>query len=276
MAEVEPYFETRLGRLYCGDALEVLKQLPDESADLIILDPPYVKIRDSRTRGKANWRVTVEHFERVLSESKRIIKRDQPVVLFGLPSFFVKLGRAIDENFRVYFDVVWEKPAPANPLVSQLHPLVVHEQILFLVRRDAKVSKMKYRPFRIGSYGNPPVLSGSTLGKRFNNMRKVRKAPPDFRYPRTVVRFNHLKKRHGHPTEKPVELMEWLIRGWTDENDLVVDPFAGSGSALVGAEKLNRRWVGVEINPDYCEIIRRRFERELGDVAKNHRLGQWL
>ena len=273
---MKEYLHTTRGVLYQGDALEVLKQLPDESVDLVVLDPPYVEFRDERVKGTKTWGVNYELISNVFSETTRVMKQNAVAFLFGFPSFYLRFAEPILNNFRLWFDVIWEKPWPTNPLLSRQRPLNIHEQALVLVRKDAKVTQVKYYPERIGSWDGTPIKRGGSMGRKFGNVKYIRKAPPNFRYPKTVVKLNNVAKRHGHPTEKPEALLKWFLKGWTDSGDLILDPFAGSGTTLVVAEKLGRHWIGIEINPDYCEIIKRRFEKEVGGIAKSKPLDEFM
>jgi len=94
--------------------------------------------------------------------------------------------------------------------------------------------------------------------------------------PGDVVQINVKPFKGAHFAVFPPDIPELLIKAACPEDGVVLDPFAGAGTALVVAEKLDRRWIGIEISPEYCEIIKRRFENEVGDLVKNHRLERWL
>jgi len=273
--DLEPYFKTRLGRLYCGDAWELLRGIKDKSIDLVILDPPYVELKDLRARDE-RWSVR-HNWNALFYQVHRVAKDNAPVFLFGLPSYFLEIAQWILKYFRIYFDLIWIKPQGLNYLKAKERPLNRHEQILCLVKHEAKVKEMTYNYRDIGTYEKPTMRIRNEFDPYQGVKRRDYINPTGFRYPTTVIEAPSkptMKKeeRTPHPTQKPKVLLEFLIKGWSNEGDLVLDPFAGSGTTLVVAERLNRKWIGIEINPEYCEIIKKRFENELGGLIYSNRL----
>jgi len=274
---MKPYFRTDLGELYCGDAWQLLRELPGKSVDLIIADPPYVEYRDTRTQSdewslKRNWRVLF----RLLADA---LKDSGCLFLFGVPSYYLRVADAILRYFRVYFDMIWVKPVPIAFLTAKQKPLNRHEQILCLVKKGAKVSEITYNYREIGSKGEPYVNIRRGYDKYTGVVHTPTFNKDGFRYPTTILEFPNKPamsegERTPHPTQKPAALIEYLVKGWSNEGDLVLDPFLGSGTTAVVCERLNRRWVGIEINPEYCELAKNRVLAVLRE--KRNSLERWL
>jgi len=274
----EPYFKTDLGELYCGDAWQLLRELPKKSVDLIIVDPPYVEYRDVRTNSD-EWSVERE-WEPLFRGISEALKDNGCVFLFGFPSYYLQVADAILRYFRVYFDLVWVKPGAIAFLKAKQKPLNKHEQILCLVKHGTKVSELTYNYREIGSKGKPYVSDRRGTFDRYTGAELTLTYNEDgFRYPTTILEFPNKpampkSERTQHPTQKPVGLIEHLVKGWSHEGDLVLDPFLGSGTTAVVCEKLNRRWIGIEMNEEYCELAKNRVLEVLKE--KKNSLERWL
>lgn len=262
----EPYFKTDLGELYCGDAWHLLRELPKRSVDLIIADPPYVEYRDVRTHSD-EWSVERE-WEPLFRMLSEVLKDNGCLFLFGIPSYYLQVADAILQRFRVYFDLVWVKPMTLAYLKAKQKPLIKHEQILCLVKHDAKVSELTYNYIEIGSKGKPYVIIRRGFDNYAGTVRASTFNEDGFRYPTTILKFPNKpamqkSERTPHPTQKPIGLNEHLVKGWSNEGDLVLDPFLGSGTTAVVCEKLNRRWIGIEMIEEYCELAKNRVRSTL-------------
>ncbi|MEP7075699.1 MAG: site-specific DNA-methyltransferase, partial [Acidobacteriota bacterium] len=176
--------------------------------------------------------------------------------LFSSGKFVVQL---INSNLKHYrYDLVWEKNLAVGHLDANQRPLRSHEYILVF-------SKL-YR----GSCYNPQMITGKphTIGvgkspKHYGTTRGVRTPRVTDQYhPKSVLRFNNTRTgRSLHPTQKPIDLMNWLVRTYSNRGDLILDPFAGSGSTLVAAAAHGRRAIGIEQSESYCNIITSRLKQ---------------
>jgi site-specific DNA-methyltransferase (adenine-specific) len=162
----------------------------------------------------------------------------------------INVGRKI---FR--YELIWEKGLALGFLNANRMPLRAHENILIFYKKLPV-----YHPQM--SEGKPYVKKDSGAMSIYGRTKRhLPKTNHGQRYPRSVLRFASANaKNHGHPAEKPLALFEWLIRTYTDEGSLVLDNCAGSGTTAVAAEKLGRRWLAIEQEPEYCEITKRRLE----------------
>lgn len=234
------FLRTSLGVLYCGDALDILKDLPDESIDLILTDPPYnvsKNIRISRNGGKfgiakdlnldfGEWDKGTVKWQDFLPEFIRVLKPTGVLAMFYEK---IELGCVAKylmvKGFQVRHIGAWVKsnPAPQARKVKWQNGLE-----FFLI-----------------------ATKNHGTGHHFNY--KLGQSPDYF--------IHSVSFKHYHPTQKPEKLVEWIMKYWSFRGDIVLDPFAGSGTTLIVAERLGRRWIGVELDPEYCEIIKNRLNR---------------
>lgn len=243
----EPYLRTELGELYAGDAWEILPRLPARSYHLVILDPPYVEIRDDRPIGE----IPPLRWGRFFASLSRLLAPSGLVLMFCFSSFLLTAAEHIRRHFRVVFDMVWEEPAPVNFLKATRQPLNRHEWIVALLR-DGDRASFTYNFREVGTIGEPYTSSRGGYS-RFGQCEKRAGSYGPFRYPTTILRYPNKPlmsedERTDHPTQKPLALISWLIRAFTNRGDRVLDPFLGSGTTAVACEILGRRWTAIELD----------------------------
>lgn len=237
-----PYYERNGIVLYCGDYREIVPGLADNSVGALVSDPPYNTTCLAFDKTPVDWHEFWRH-------AHRLCPPTAPVVLFAAGSFVPKLIQTNAKNFR--YELIWAKSGVTGFLDARRRPLRAHENILVFVRQ-----------FK-GSTYNPQMTEGK-LHARGNNgpaaahYSTVRRSPggkTNLYYPRSVLPYALEKRPDGrswHPTAKPVELVDWLIRTYSDPGALILDPFAGSGTTLAAALRTGRRAIGVELNEAYC------------------------
>lgn len=226
-----------------GDCLELMKGIPDGSVDMILCDLPY-----GTTQCK--WD-TVIPFEPLWQQYKRIIKDNGAIVLFGSEPFSTELRHSNLKMFR--YDWIWEKEQGANFMLCKYQPYKVHEIISVFGKKSCF-----YNPQM--TQGKPYISGKGTSGDITGNVIKVQTKNEGTRYPRSILRFNTDKNKSLHPTQKPVALLEYLIKTYTNEGDLVLDNCMGSGSTGVACMKTGRRFIGIELDEKYFEIAKQRIE----------------
>ena len=259
--EFKVFYKTEKGVLYKGDCLEIMKNLR-EKFDPIILDPPYVEVRDVRTD---SWNFNFNWHE-LFKQTHRLLKDNGVVFLFGLPSFYLNVSKYILTYFEVYFDLIWLKPQGLNYMVAKLRPLNRHEQILCLVKKNCRKSEITYNYTEIGEFRGRYFHKNDGRYDPYTGERKLSTESNGVRYLTTVIEAEskpHMKpsERTEHPTQKPEKLIEFLVKGWTNEGDKVLDPFLGSGTTAVVCERLNRQWLGIEIEEKWCRVAVERIKR---------------
>ena len=232
--------------LKCGDCLELMKDIPNKSIDMILCDLPY-----GTTRNK--WDVIID-FEKLWEQYNRIIKENGAVVLFGNEPFTSKL---ILSNIKCFkYRLTWKKDGYTNFLNAKNQPLRQVEDICIFYKRQP-VYNPQYK------LGKPyKQMSGIPKGNYdIKHCNKVETINDGKRYPTDLIEFKKVKKTI-HPTQKPVELLEYLIKTYTNESNLVLDNCMGSGSTGVACINTNRNFIGIEIDENYFEIAKERIGSE--------------
>lgn len=240
--------------LHLGDCLEVMKQIPDESVDAIICDLPY-----GTTACK--WDSVIP-FEPLWEQYKRLIKDNGAIVLFGSQPFTSILIVSNLDMFRYRW--IWEKEQGGNFQLAKLQPLNTVEDIcIFSKAKTANGAKLNMNYYPVMVHREKPIKSGGKpsvsdlLNK--NSMVALKKTYTQS-YPKSILKFN---KDHSsirlHPTQKPVDLLEYLVKTYTNEGDTVLDNCMGSGSTGVACKNLNRKFIGIEKDANYFEIAKRRI-----------------
>lgn len=239
-------------QLYQGDCLEVMKQIPDKSVDMILCDLPYGSTA-------CPWDVVIP-FDKLWEQYKRIIKDEGVVCLFGTEPFASKLRTSNLKQYR--YDWVWDKGTHSNPLLAKKQPLRVYENICVFYKKSGKYNPQmeQGQPYK-KDYGYDKH-STETLGKiiLIDSDNKT-----GLRYPKNIIKIGQNKnnRKFSHPTAKPVALCEYLIKTYTNENDVVLDNCAGSMTTGVACQNLNRNCILIEKDEKYFEIGKKRlFENE--------------
>ena len=230
-------------QLLHGDCLELMKDIPDGSIDMILCDLPY-----GTTACK--WDSVIP-FEPLWAQYKRIIKDNGAIVLFGSEPFSTELRRS---NLKMYkYDWIWEKEQGANFMLCRFQPYKVHENI-------SVFSKNRHIYFPQMTEGKPYISGKGTSGDITGNVKKVQTKNNGTRYPRSVQRFNTDKSKGSlHPTQKPVALLEYLIKTYTNECEVVLDNCMGSGSTGVACVNTGRKFIGMELEEKYFNIAKDRI-----------------
>jgi len=241
--------------LRLGDCLEVMKRIPDGSIDAIICDLPY-----GTTQNK--WDSVIP-LDLMWSEYERIIKTNGAIVLFSDSIFTAKLMLSNEKLFR--YELVWDKVMASGFLNANRMPMRRHENILLFYKKLPTYNKqMKARSKDVHSVGNKENYTkdqgkvgksnyGEIKNKKINEIKYFNLKNPD-----SILEFtkgnNRGKYKKLHPTQKPLDLLEWLVKTYTNENDTILDNTMGSGSTLVACKNLNRNGIGIEKDPQYYAV----------------------
>lgn len=218
-----------------GDCLELMKEIPDGSVDLILCDLPY-----GTTACK--WD-TVIPFEPLWEQYRRIAKKNAAIVLTASQPFTTALIASNLKEFR--YTWVWEKEQGVNFLLAKKQPMKVHEDVCVFYRMQPV-----YNPQMTA--GKPYTSGKGDSGEVTGRVTKTQTQNDGTRYPRSI---QAVKRETGmHPTQKPVALMEYLIRTHTNEGETVLDNAAGSFTTGVACVNLNRKFIGIEKDKNYFDI----------------------
>ena len=253
-------------RLFNEDCFEAMDKLIKEGVkvDMVLTDPPY-----KRTKNK--WDVILPH-DLMWTRVEMLSKDNTPIVLFGQGSFSAKLMMSNEKYYR--YSLVWDKVLASGFLNCNRMPLVSHEDILIFYKKMPIYNPQKFKGKKNNSKGK---MLNKPKNNNYGDFEQVdnKDLLGDMKFPKSILSF---QKPHPskcfHPTEKPVELLEYLIKTYTKEGDTVLDFTMGSGSTGVACKKLNRNFIGIEINPEkdefgnliepdkYFKIAKRRIEDE--------------
>ena len=237
-----------LNVVYNEDCLEGMNRIEDKSVDMILCDLPY-----GTTACK--WD-TIIPFEPLWKQYERIIKDNGAIILFGQGIFFAELICSNKKLFK--YDLVWDKKLVTGFLNANRLPLRVHENIAIFYKKLPV-----YNPQF--TEGKPLHESSRKEDERNQNYGKFKRTPAKKgntkKYPRSIVSFQKpSSSKQVHRTEKSLELLEWLVKTYTMEGDLVLDNVMGSGTCGLAAIKNNRRFIGIELNKDYYNLTIKRLQ----------------
>lgn len=239
-----------------GDCLELMKQIPDGSVDMILTDPPY-----GTTACK--WDSIIP-FEPMWEQLNRIIKPNGAIVLFGGEPFSSALRMSNIKQYK--YDWIWEKSKVGNIFNCKNAPQKNLENIIVFSEgtiANGSIRKMPYFPqdlIKVDIKRSNTAKSSikGTINERPSRLNSSSYKQSFTNYPRQILRFNN--QQGFHPTQKPVALLEYLIKTYTQEGETVLDFTCGSGSTGVAAKNTNRKFIGIELDQNYFEIAKKRIQ----------------
>lgn len=240
-------------KLYNGDCIEIMKGIPDRSIDLILCDLPYGTT-------KCSWDIIIS-FDDLWKQYKRIIKDNGAIVLFGQEPFSSLLRTSNLDMYR--YDIYWEKERLTNIMQVKKRVGKTIETISVFYKNQPT-----YNPQMIKYDGKPRSnkVKNGKLGKLVddNNDKSVREyVDTGYRYPTQVWKFKRdTLTSNLHPTQKPVALLEELIKTFSNEGDTVLDNCMGSGSTGVASINTNRNFIGIELDENYFRITKERIQSD--------------
>ena len=254
-------------KLLHGDCLELMKDIPDKSIDMILCDLPY-----GTTACK--WDVIIP-FEPLWKEYKRIIKDRGCIALFGSEPFSSHLRMSNIKNYK--YDWIWEKSKGCNFTHAKNMPIKFHEIIsIFSYDKIGHVVQLKNKRMNYNPQGLIKTDKKWSRPKKYDSEHKMKRDSHKLEriiefenYPKSILKFSNSdnNERGEHPTQKPVSLLEYLIKTYTLENETVLDNCMGSGSTGVACINTNRNFIGIEKDKTYFEIAKNRIEKAQQDVA---------
>ena len=245
-------------QLYKGDCLELMKNIPSGSVDAIICDPPYGTTACKWDR--------VINFDLMWEQLNRIIKPNGAIVLFGSEPFSSALRMSNIKNYKL--DLKWVKSRPTGHLNAKRMALKNIEDIIIFYRKQPTYNPQftKGKPNNIKDGEARESKATNNIYRAFKNSVHIK---TEKKYPKQNLYFNQNDPRKIlHPTQKPVELMEYLIKTYTNENETVLDFTMGSGSTGVACVNTFRNFIGIEMDKNYFNIATKRIEeaQELNEI----------
>lgn len=248
-------FETDI--IYNEDCLVGMNKIPDKTIDLVLTDPPY-----SVTAQK--WDKILP-FDKLWEQYERVITDNGVIVLFGQEPFSSMMRMSNLEMYR--YDIIWKKQKPSNFQLMNYQPGRVTENIMVFSKSKACYTKngnrMTYNP-QLVKRDKPRIANAKIYGDGkaqllhdYNTEDNIKTY--EYRHPINVLEFNTVTKNKMHPTEKPIPLLGWLIRTYSNDGDIVLDSCMGVGSTCVAAMNMGRRYIGFEIDETYYNIAKNRL-----------------
>ena len=247
---VKPYFETENGKLYHGDCLEIMKDIPDKSIDMILCDLPYGVTA-------CRWDTPIP-LKPLWGQYERVIKDNGAIILTGTQPFASTL---IMSNYTLFrYELIWDKELITDHLNAYKMPLKVHENILVFYK-----SLPTYNPQKVlgeknhktgGSEKKSNVYGAERLGDNSDILG-------NWKFPKSILK---VKKIHPalviNATQKPIELFRYLILTYTNTGETVLDNCIGSGTTAVASEQVKRKWIGMEKDTLECQKAAKRIRAE--------------
>lgn len=230
--------------LYHGDCLEKMKEIPDGSVDMVLTDPPY-----GTTACK--WDSVIP-FEPMWEQIQRITKQNGAIVLFGSEPFSSALRMSNIKNYK--YDWIWVKEQGVNQFLAKIQPLRQSENISVFYKKQSMYNRQMKE-------GTPYDVERELGCELYGEKKKIRTVCSGGRVPTNILRFDREIRDRYHPTQKPVALMEYLIKTYTNEGETVLDFTMGSGTTGVACKNLNRKFIGIEKDDKYFEIAKKRIEK---------------
>jgi site-specific DNA-methyltransferase (adenine-specific) len=244
-------------QLYKGDCLEVMKSIADKSIDAIITDPPY-----GTTACK--WDSVIP-FDLMWEQLNRIIKDNGAIVLFGSEPFSSALRMSNIKNYK--YDWIWEKNIPTNFWMAKKMPMRIYEKISIFYEKQPTYNPIKEKRSEKSKdrLKYKHIVNNKTKETIYGDIERIYESKDkEMRVPTDIIKINMERKNTGeagkHPTQKPVALMEYLIKTYTNKNETVLDFTMGSGSTGVACINTKRNFIGIEMDDKYFEIAEKRIK----------------
>lgn len=248
-------------KIYHTDCLEGMKEIPDRSIDMILCDLPY-----AQTASK--WDELIP-FDKLWEQYERIIKSKGAIVLFASGRFTYQLYQSNPQMFR--YKWIWVKSRKGNFVNAKNRPMTQFEEILvfsFATTANGSRNKMNYFPQGLSVYGkefeNSESKFGNIVHKRPSHKKKTVREFTG--YPSDILQFSNVTKPI-HPTQKPVDLCEYMINTYTHKGDLVLDNCMGSGTTAIACMNTDREFIGFEKEKKYYDIAQERIRNHIVQLS---------
>ena len=263
----------KTNRIIHGDALKELLKLPDSVAQSIIADPPYFNVLENEA-WDTQWKTSADYLawcDAWVAESMRVLREDGLAFIFGQlgkrEHTFLHLMSRLSQQYQFHDLIIWDRAVGYDERRDSFTPQ--YEMVLVLRKGD----KVKFNKDAVRVPYDAKTIETYLKDKRYKDMDARRAHLEKGKYATNILRVPSLKgnskEKCGHPSQKPLGLIEQLIACATDEGDLVLDPFLGSGTTAAAARRLQRQWLGIEKDADYIQIAQKRLAADSDLFSKS-------
>jgi site-specific DNA-methyltransferase (adenine-specific) len=263
----------KTNRIIHGDALKELLKLPDSVAQSIIADPPYFNVLENEA-WDTQWKTSADYLawcDAWVAESMRVLREDGLAFIFGQlgkrEHTFLHLLSRLSQQHQFHDLIIWDRAVGYDERRDSFTPQ--YEMVLVLRKGD----KVKFNKDAVRVPYDAKTIETYLKDKRYKDMDARRAHLEKGKYATNILRVPSLKgnskEKCGHPSQKPIVLIERLIACATDEGDLVLDPFLGSGTTAAAAQRLQRQWLGIEKDAGYIQIAQKRLAADSDLFSKS-------
>lgn len=236
-------------QLINDDCLKAMKHIPDKSIDCIICDLPFGST-------KCSWDIIIP-FDELWKQYNRIIKDNGAIVLFATEPFASHLRLSNLNNYK--YDWIWDKVKGTGFYNAKIQPMRNHELICVFYKKQCTYNPQKTTGHKLKT----SLKRNKKQTEVYNPGTKDTYYESTERYPRSIQVFStDTQKSNLHPTQKPIALLEYLVKTYTNEGDIILDNCMGSGTTGVACKHLNRKFIGIELDKEYFRIAKKRIEEE--------------
>lgn len=253
------------GKIYTGDALEILPMLGHESAQVIIADPPYFQVLDENWDNK--WQSEKEYLDFTLQwvkQCRSILRKDGLLYVFGQlgkrEHVWLHACSLLAKQMQFHDMIIWDRAVGYN----ERHDSFTAQYEMILVLRKSADAKPYFNKDAVRVPYAEEKIQIYLRDKRYKDKQARERHLRKGKYATNILRVASLKgaskEKAGHPSQKPITLINYLICASSKAGDVVIDPFLGSGSTAASAQRNNRKWIGIEQNHDYVNMAKSRIE----------------
>ena len=239
------------GLLIFGECISTMQNMPENSVDFILTDLPY-----GVSQNKWDEIIPLKEMWECFN---KVIKSNGAIALTAIQPFSSMLVMSSPKDFK--YEVIWEKTVGSGQLNIKHQPLRAHESILIFYKNLPTYNEQK-------TIGDPYKItrSASYANEGYGKQKANSKDNNGYRHARSVIKFANPRIKGGHPTQKPVELMEHFIKTFSNEGDIILDCCCGSGTTLIAGLNLKRKVIGIENNEEYFLMAQNRIEEKLNEL----------
>lgn len=244
----------KINKIELKDCKEFIKEIPNDFVNLIVIDPPYNELPKEWDNFN-DWKLLKKEFDRIL-------KKNGQLYIFGKQPMLSEIYNTFKDKFDFRFELVWNKGK--GLWSSNYMPMRSHELIWCFKKKGVKTSELVFDVESIKTPGKPYIRKNKVISTIRNNWEPNRTIVKDGRrFPLTVLNYSAVinkKEKTKHPTQKPLEILRWIVKSSSKPEDMVLDCFMGSGTTALACLETGRKFIGCEIKKEFYEIAQKKIK----------------